>query len=237
MGGALSGMFLRRFLPDHHLGADAKDVVRLGSGLIGTIAALVLGLLIASAKSSFDTQSSQVKQMAASIILLDQHLALYGPDANTPRQLMRNEIGALADRIWQQGRAPKAEPFEFGSGAMAIYVALEKLEPKTEAQRLLQARSIQIITDLAQTRLLLFEQAITPIPMPFLVVLIFWLVIIFASFSLFSEPTPFVIGALLLFALSAAGAIFLILEMSQPFTGMMQIPRATLSNALPPLSP
>src|SRR5216683_7808365 len=78
--GVLFGMFLRKALPEHHLSGDAKDVVRLGTGLIGTIAALVLGLLIGSAKSSYDTQSTQIKQLTANIILLDRFLEEYGPE-------------------------------------------------------------------------------------------------------------------------------------------------------------
>src|ERR1700751_3793551 len=97
-GGALLGMFL----PGHHLSDDAKDVVRLGTGLIGTIAALVLGLLIASAKNSFDTQNTQVKQMISQIILLDRLLAQYGPETDAARNLMRRYIATLADRVWRE---------------------------------------------------------------------------------------------------------------------------------------
>src|SRR5216683_4511376 len=79
-GGTFLGMFLRKRLPGHHLSGDTKDVVRLGTGLIGTIAALVLGLLIGSAKSSYDTQSTQIKQLTANIILLDRFLEEYGPE-------------------------------------------------------------------------------------------------------------------------------------------------------------
>src|SRR5256885_8052876 len=96
-GGALLGMFL----PGHHLSTDAKDVVRLGTGLIGTIAALVLGLLIASAKSSYDTQSAQIKQMTANIVLLDNLLAQYGPETGAVRNLMRRGLVILADRVWR----------------------------------------------------------------------------------------------------------------------------------------
>src|SRR4029453_12748456 len=102
LAGTLVGMFLRNKLPEQHLGSDAKDVVRLGAGLIGTIAALVLGLLIASAKSSFDTQVAQVKQLTADVILLDQLLAQYGPEAATVRNLLRGAVEAIADRIWQE---------------------------------------------------------------------------------------------------------------------------------------
>lgn len=110
-----------------------------------------------------------------------------------------------------------------------------ELSPQTEAQRALKARAVQLATDVAQTRLALFVQSDNSIPMPFLVVLVFWLTIIFASFSLFSRLNPTLIAMLFVFALSASGAIYLILEMGQPFSGLMQISSAPLRNALAPL--
>jgi hypothetical protein len=96
LGGILLGALLRRALPKHHLSEDSQRVVRLGVGLIATIAALVLGLLIAAAKSSFDTQSTQVTQITADIILLDNLLAQYGPEGRPIREKIRSIIGPTA---------------------------------------------------------------------------------------------------------------------------------------------
>ncbi|SDP01911.1 DUF4239 domain-containing protein [Afipia sp. GAS231] len=235
-GGVLLGMFLRKALPEHHLSTDAKDVVRLGTGLIGTIAALVLGLLIASAKNSYDTQSTQITQMTANVVLLDRLLAQYGAEAGPARDLLRRGIVVLANRMWRENGSDlgKTAPFEASTASEEFYAKLQELSPQNDAQRSLQARAIQLSTDIAQTRLLLFAQRTNSIPMPFLVVLIFWLTIIFVSFSLFAEPNAIVIGSLLIFALSAAGAIYLILELGQPFAGLMQISSAPLRNALAP---
>ena len=233
-GGALLGMFL----PGHHLSTDDKDVVRLGTGLIGTIAALVLGLLIASAKGSYDTQSTQVTQMTSNVVLVDNLLAQYGPETNDVRNLLRRGIVVLADRMWQKNsEVAKANPFEASAASDAFFAKLQQLSPQNDSQRSLQARAIQIATDIAQTRLLLFAQTNNSIPMPFLVVLIFWLTIIFGSFGLFAKPSATVFGSLFVFALSAAGAIYLVLELGQPFAGLMQISSAPLRNALTPLSP
>jgi len=233
-GGVLLGMLLRTTLPEHHLSSDAKDVVRLGTGLIGTIAALVLGLLIGSAKSSYDTQSAQIKQMTANIVLLDNLLQQYGPETGAVRNLMRRGVVVLADRMWRENSSDlaKAAPFEASAASDAFYAKLQELSPQNDSQRSLQTRAIQTSTDIAQSRLLLFAQTDNSIPMPFLVVLIFWLTIIFASFSLFAQPNAIVIGSLFIFALSAAGAIYLILELGQPFAGLMQISSAPLRNAL-----
>ncbi|SRR6266571_2529035 len=236
-GGTLLGMFVRNRLPGHHLTGDTKEVVRLGTGLIGTIAALVLGLLIASASSTYETQSSQVKQLTASIVLLDRTLAQYGPETDSARNLLRRGVATLADRIWRENgsESGKAEPFEASAAALSFYDEIQKLSPRNEAQRSLQARAIDTSTDLAKTRLLLFAKAGGSIPMPFLVVLISWLTILFASFSLFADNNATTIAALCIFALSASASIFLILELSQPFTGLMMISDGPLRNALAPL--
>jgi hypothetical protein len=238
-GGIALGMSLRNALAEHHLSADAKDVVRLGAGLIGTLAALVLGLLIATAKSSYDTQSTQIREMTANFILLDNLMAEYGPETGGARDLLRRGVGVLVERIWREGNSDlvKATPFEVSAASEAFYVKLLALSPQNDSQRFLQTRAIQIGIDIAQTRLRLYARANNSIPMPFLVVLSFWLTFIFASFSLFSRPSAIVVGSLFIFALSAAGAIYLILDLGQPFAGLMQISSAPLRNALMPLGP
>ena len=233
--GIFLGVVLRRALPKHHLSKDAQDVVRLGAGLIATIAALVLGLLIAAAKGSFDTQSGQVKQITADLILIDNLLALYGPEAQPIRAEMRGAIGPLVDRMWREKKLKDTGPFEASAAADKVYLDIQALTPKTDVQRSIQSRAVQASTDFAQTRLLLFVESGNLIPVPFLAILVFWLVIIFASFSLFSELNPTVFAFLLLFALSASCALFLILELSQPFAGLMAISSAPLHEALAPL--
>jgi hypothetical protein len=235
-GGALLGMYLRRTLPGHHLNAD-EGRGPAGHGPHRDHSSTCLGLLIASAKSSYDTQSTQVKQMTANIVLLDRFLEQYGPETGAVRNLLRRGVTVLADRMWRENSSDLAEaaPFEASAASETFYAKIEELSPQNDAQRSLQARAIQISTDIAQTRLQLFAQMRNSIPMPFLVVLIFWLTIIFASFSLFAQPNAIVIGSLLIFALSAAGAIYLVLELGQPFEGLMQISSAPLRNALTPL--
>ena len=235
LGGIFLGASLRRVLPEHHLSKDSQDVVRLGVGLIATIAALLLGLLIAAAKSTFDTQSTQVTQITADIILLDNLLAQYGPEARPIRQQMRSAIGPFADQIWREKQASSAKPFEANASAEQVYLAVQALSPQGDLQRSLQARAAQISNELVQTRLLLFAESGNVIPAPFLAILVLWLVIIFASFSLFSALNVTVFTCLSLFALSASCAIYLILELSQPFSGLMTISSAPLRHALGPL--
>jgi hypothetical protein len=232
LGGIFLGTLLRRSLPKHHLDEPVKDVVRLGVGLIATIAALVLGLLIAAAKSSFDTQTSQVRQITADVILLDNTLAQYGPEARPVREQIRSTVGPFADQLWHEKETVIRGPFERDGSAEQIYLQIQKLSPHDDLQRSLKSRAVQISNDLAQVRFLLFVESENLIPAPFLGVLAFWLMIIFASFSLFSPLNVTVFACLLLFALSAACAIFLIMELSQPFTGPMSISSAPLRHAL-----
>jgi hypothetical protein len=235
VGGILVGTLLRRTLPEHHLSDEVKDVVRLGVGLTATMAALVLGLLIAAAKSSFDTQTGQVRQITADLILLDNVLAQYGPDARPVREQIRSTVGPFADRLWREKEAATRGPFETDGTEEQVYLGIQRLAAQDNVQRSLQSRAVQISNDLAQARFLLFVESENLISTPFLAVLAFWLVIIFASSSLFSPLNVTVFTFLFLFASSAACAVFLILHLSRPFTGVMMLSSAPLRNALAPL--
>ena len=232
LGGIWLGTLLRRTLPRHHLNDHAKDVVRLGVGLIAAIAALVLSLLIGAAKGSFDTQTTQVKQITANLILLDNILAQYGSDAHPIRQRIRNAVGPFADRLWREKKAAASGPFQPIPAEEQVYSEIQKLLPNNDVQRLLQSRAIQVSNDLAQLRFMLFVESESLIPTPFLAILAFWLLILFASYSLFSPLNVTLFTCLSLFAFSAASAIFLILELGRPFTGLMMISSASLRNAL-----
>jgi len=239
-GGAMIGALLRNAVPGH-LSPDAKDVARLGTGLIGTIAALVLGLLIASAKTSFDTRSGQINQLTANVIVLDNLLAKFGPEANPARESLRRALAIMTERIWGEAKAnsAKLDGFAPSETLEEFHERLQALPAGNDTQRSLKERAIAAVTELAKTRVLLFAEAETDqsIPWPFLTVLTFWLTLIFISFSLFAQPNPIVIACLLLFSLSAAAAIYLVLELAQPFDGLMQISREPLRNALGPLRP
>lgn len=235
-GGALLGILLRKAFPEQHLNSDTRDVLRLGTGLIATLSALVLGLLIASAQSGLQTQSNQIKQMTANVILLDNLLARSGADAQPVRALLRSGVKSLVDRIWreQDAASTKAAPFEATAQADLFFDNLLQLTPHNDAERITQTRAIQLGIDLAQTRVL-FAQSSYSIPKPFEGVLVFWLSAIFVSFGLFARPNLLIVMTLFVCALSASIAILLIVELSHPFTGLMSISSEPLLNALAPL--
>ena len=234
MAGAGFGMVLRTRLPAAYLSPEIKEVVRLGAGLLSTLAAVVISLMIASAKSSYDTQDAHFRQLAAHIVLVDQLLAHYGPEAVEIRKLMRQAVPITLDRIWreQAARIPANSAFSTSSGAEQLFQAIETLSPANDEQRMLKLRIAQAGTDIANARLLMFSDVDTPIMTPFLLILVFWLTVIFTSFSLFVEPGPVIIAALLVFALSVSSALFMVADLGQPFAGLMQISNQPLRHAL-----
>ena len=236
-GGALLGMYFRNALSEDQLREDVMDVIKLGTGLIATMAALVLGLLIASAKSSYDTRSTQIKQFTANIIQIDLDLEQYGPDAQNVRIALRETIPPLIDRIWNEGNRVNFSPFVATVEAAEFLKKLQQLQPNNDSQRALQVQVLSAVANLSQARLSLFTQSNDAIPTPFLAILIFWLAIIFTSFGLFVRPNRIVIVTFFVGGLSVASAIFLILEMGQPFTGLMQISSEAPRHALAPLGP
>jgi hypothetical protein len=231
---ALFSMLLRAMLPKHHLSQDTKDVVNLAIGLIATMAALVLGLLIASAKTSFDLENTGIQQTAANIIKLDRALARYGPETKDIREKFQRIVALRIHQIWPEGGSTpeKLDTPERTREGEGIEDAIRKLSPKTEIQRAIQSRILQINQDLMGTRWLLFVQALNPIPPLFLVVLVFWLCILFAGFGLYAPRNATVTVAFLLSALAVSSAIFLVLEMNKPFVGLIKISSAPLCYAL-----
>jgi hypothetical protein len=227
-GASLLGMFLRRVLSDHHLSSDTKDSVKLGMGLVGTMAALILGLLVAAAKNSYDTEKSDVTQMAAKIAFLDRLLANYGPESAEPRELLRRTAETAIVRMWPEGSSYHAKQDPTGSGAEDVHKAILKLSPKSDVQVLLKSQAAREASDMRQLRWLLFEHSGRSVATPLLIVVISWLAIIFLSWGLFAPPNVIAIGSLFCAAVAVSGAIFLILELDQPFDGLIQISSAPM---------
>jgi len=231
-GAALLGIVLRAALPECHLSADSKDTVRLGMGMIATMAALVLGLLVASAKNFYDTQGSELTQLSANVILLDRVLAHYGPETREVRDLLRGAVARTLNLMWQQDQPQQSQITPAAGGGEILYDKIQALSPTSDVQPALQSQAASMAVDLGKLRWLMFEQGTTGISWPLLAVLAFWLTIVFASFGLFAPPNATVIATLFLCALSVSGAIFLILEMYTPYRGLIQISSAPLRNAL-----
>jgi hypothetical protein len=233
-GGVLLGMLLRGLLPDHHLSNDSKDTVKLGAGMIATLSALVLGLLVSSAKSTFDTVGSEITQGAAKTVLLDRVMANYGPATKDAREQLRRSLAAGIQMIWPEKKTsvPGMTTFERANGMELVQAKLRELTPATDAQRQLLAQAQQIGGELLQFRWLLIEQTQNALPVPFLVMLLFWLTMLHMSFGLFAPRNATVIIVLFVCALSVSGAVFLILEMNHPLSGFIKVSSAPMLKAL-----
>jgi len=237
LAGVLLGSVMQRMLPEGHLSSDSKEVVKLAIGVVATLAALVLGLLVASAKSTYDARESEINQITAYVILLDNLLAKYGEEAQPARATLRRAIPPVVDRIWREGQTGAQEgPFKATPEGEAFFQQIQDLKPTDDMQRGLQVRIVQVTNDLMQARFVLFSHLGSSIPAPFLAVLLLWMIILFAGFSLMSPANATTLASLVICALSVSGAIFLILELDQPFAGMMMIPSEPLRSALPALN-
>ena len=236
VGVTLLGARLRRLVPAEHLSADSKDAVKLALGLVATMTAILLGLLVSSAKSSFDTARSEVMQMAAKIALLDRVLKLYGPQTADARHALRDSVAEGVRRTWPaDGRRPaQLEPNE--EMGDAVYVAISRLAPQDEAQRALKTEATTLMVQLAEIRTLVRAQAVSSVSKPLLIALVIWLVVIFLGFSLLAPANATNTLALMAGAFSVACAVFIILDLDHPFAGAVRIPSEPMIRTLDHLS-
>ena len=224
--GSVLGFALRDRLPSHHHDADSRELRKVGTGLIGTMAALVLGLLVASAKSAYDEQKADLTHLSADIGLLDRTLAHYGAGTEEARGHLRQTAeNSLAGLFVRSPTTPTG-------ASEALYDSVGRLVPASEQQQALKEAASHLAMEIARTRWLMHEQAGNNVSMPLLIILVFWLAIIFVNFGLQSKANASVQVALVMSALSVAAAIFLILEMDHPFQGIIRITDAPLRHVI-----
>jgi hypothetical protein len=229
-GGTVLGMYMPTVLPEHHLNDRSKDVIKLGMGLVATLSALVLGLLISSAKNSFDAQSTELTQSSAQVVLLDRILAHYGPETEKARDMLRTAVVGSIDRMWSKKRFTKFEPPARGNELLLELI--QNLTPTDDNQRALKAQALNIAFAVGETRWLQYAQMNNSIPAPILLILVGWLTALFFSFGLFAPRNITVIASLLIAALSVSAAIFLIVELYSPYGGFIEVSSAPLRAAL-----
>jgi hypothetical protein len=223
-GGALLGFALR--VPEKHRDSDSREVLKVSTGLVGTMAALVLGLLVASAKSSYDNQRDELIQVCADVSLLDRVLANFGPEADDTRAQLKSTIEGAFSQLWSRNPEPPTRAGE------AFYASMNRLQPKTDQERAIKAMAMDLAISIGKTRWLLHAQNASAISTPLLVIVVFWLTILFIGFGVYVQPNATVRIALFVCALSVAAAIFLILEMDRPFGGIIRIPEAPLRDVV-----
>jgi hypothetical protein len=229
---AICGALLRAVLPNHHLSDESKDAVKLATGLVASMVALILGLLVWSSKSFFDTQSAEITKMSAQAVVADRALAHYGPEANHARDLLRARLTRILDQTWSHDNGHSSSVDPAISRDEALYDAVNQPSPQNDAQRSTRATAISIMLDFAQTRWLIYEQTVAGVPQPLFIALVFWLSILFLSFGWLAPANGTVAASLFLSALSLSAAILMTLEMYSPYRGLIQVSSAPMRAAL-----
>ena len=233
-GAGLLGLLLHRVIPDQHLDSDSKDTVKLVMGLVATMAAVVLSLLIASAKSSSDAQQAGLQQLATGVIELDRSLASFGPETKPIRDGIRMTLTGLHNRVWSldDGTTETLDPAAKVRQNDELITAIRALEPKSDAQQSYQKAALDLAGTMSHMRLLLFVETTGTISTPFLVILVLWVTMLFLGFGLFARLNPTVAGAFFIGSLCVAAAIFLILELNTPFSGLLRVSDAPVRYAI-----
>lgn len=233
----VGGLVLRYRLPESHLSGDSKEVIRLATALIGTMAAVVVALLFASTRSSYEATNSHVARLTASTVELDQLLKEYGgPESISLRQALRTDTASTVAAIWREDTPVTGALLRPMTQEDTVLYKLRQLDPKTPVQSVLKTRALAVSGDIEQTRLTLLSQPPDSLSKPFITVLVLWLCFIFASFSMSSKANPTLVVVLLVCGFTAATAIYLILELGQPFDGLLQLSNSALRHALSPPS-
>lgn len=231
----VAGVLLRHKLPEKHLSGDSKDVIKLATALVATMAALVTALLFASTRASYEATHSQVDQLTANVIELDRLLKDYGTEGVALRQALRQDVAAIVNTIWRDDDAVALTPAQASASEAQVITRLRLLAPHDPIQTSLQARASVVSNSLAQIQLTLYAHPSDSLAKPFITVLVLWLCFIFGSFAMSADANGTMLSVLFFCALSAASAIYLVLELGQPFDGLMQVPSDPLRHALAPL--
>jgi len=233
-GGAVLGNYIRSAIPPAHLSKESQDVMKLGMGLVATMTALLLGLVTAAARSSFDSQDAAIRTSAANILTLDRLLARYGPETTPTRVLIKRAVAFRVETTWPgDGSA--------GSGLTKTISTQEieeiedqilRLSPANDSQRWFKTESLKLSEEVSKARWRTLGNQGRSVPTVFLIVVVFWLTVTFVSFGLYAQLNPAVLAVLFVASISVAGAVFLILELDGPFDGLIKISSGPLRYAL-----
>lgn len=233
-GSALLGMLAARLLPEHHLSPDTKGVVSVSMAVVGTLSALVLGLLLSSAHTSFTTKSQEITQISADIVLLDRFLRRYGPEAQDLRVLLHRYTAAKLQDLFPENSTPRADLADEATVSLLeeLQNKILALAPAGATQQWLQAQALQVTDAMEKTRWLLVEESASKTPLPLMVLVLFWFAIIFASFGLFAPRNMTAIAVILLCSIGVGSAIRITNDLQTPFQGLIRISSAPLALAL-----
>lgn len=228
-GGAMLGFTLRRFLLDRHLDSPTQDTVKLATGVVATLAALVLGLLIASAKQTFDGRGTQVHTFVTNLTLLDRSMREYDPPLTEARQALAAFARNVRVQLWGPRRDAQDDVL---SGLDTIRNGFRDLDPKTARNRSLHARYMELSSKLTLAADELLEGDKAHISGTIVAIVDTWLALIFVGFALFAPFNRVTVAAMILSAAAVAMALFLVIEMNSPFRGYITISPRLMDQAI-----
>jgi hypothetical protein len=229
--GAVTGLWLARRLPETHLSTETRTAVSVSMAVVGSLAALVMGLLISSASSSFSAKSDALHRLAIDIIRLDRALRQYGPGAEDVRDLLRSYAETKAEELSDHG-----DPSSLDLKSLTKFEVLTSrvldLQPGDNHQRQAQAQALKVLDSIADARWLLVEKANASLPTSFVILLIFWLALLFGSFGLFAPSNATVVIVLLLCGVAISGGVFMVLELQTATKGLIRVSTDSMFNAI-----
>lgn len=232
-GAAMAALHLHPRLPERHRDQGTQDVIRLAVGMIVVMTSLLLSILTTSVKESFDALDRSVRRLAAEMVLLDRALHLYGPAAAEARGVLRRYAeGTLEDGWPARGTPPLLENPATGELLNRLHQAVWALPAADADREALKAAAVNRLRAVTEGRWAMIEGAGGTLSPPFIGILVGWLTLIFASFGYNAPVNRIVTVTLLLCTASIAAAMFLIIEMDQPFHGILAVPAEPLQRAL-----
>ena len=232
-GAALAGMAVGARLPNHHRSDASHNVVSVSMAVVGTLTALVLGLLLSIANTSFGTKQQQLISVSADLLRIDQLLRGYGPEADRARVALRQYAASkLADTFPTNGGSPDTENDATAHLLVETGRMVLELTPANAHQRWIQGQVVGVAGNISQTRWQFAEESRVAAPTALLVLLVFWLVLLFGSYGLFAPRHATTIVVLFLAAVAAAGAILLIIDLEYPSSGLIRLSADPLQHAV-----
>ena len=238
-GGALGGLVMQSFLPSHHLTKESQESIKLGAGLIATMAALILGLLVSSSKGTYDRVNILVNEAAANTISLNQTLKSYGPEADPLRQTLLERVTTIRNEIWPENNkvaTKSADALRKGSTILGMVKLIADLKSDDPGALQMKNNAIAIATELNKQRWQITIESTSKLPLTLIVIPIFWITFLTFVYGLFAPRNPTVMMVLFCCSLSIAGAIYLICEMSMPLDGTIKVPSQPFQTVIELLS-
>jgi hypothetical protein len=231
-GAALAGMMIQSFLPEHHLSEDSKTIIKAARSVVVGLSALTLGLLIATAKESFDTKVSELKTGTSKMIVMNRLLVNYGDKSLVARRALRELAESGVKSLQKTNREGIQTNELLGQGIDKLLHALMELPEGTAREHWLKNSALTLGNEIAASRWKIHQNSSASVSPLFLLILIFWLMTIFFSLGLIAPFNAAVIIALLMATLSMTGAILLTMELDQPYGGLIQISTEPIEMAI-----